>query len=139
LVSEHFVPGISLDGHSLVCFHKSVIPKVASKSIVHMNIQRQQTVVLLIGICLCATCALFPPRRTISPEYYELKNAGEVTRACLLSPEFRHYTVSLNGGLPVTYLVELDSGRLLAHLVLIASLTGIVVLFPRLRNENVAA
>ena len=105
----------------------------------YMYIQRQQTVVMLLGICLCAACALFPPRRAISPEYYELKNAGEVTRACLFSPEFHHYTVSLNEQLPVTYLVQLDSGRLLAHLVLIASLTGIVVLIPRSRNENVAA
>ena len=105
----------------------------------HMKLQRQTVVVLLIGIYLCAACALFPPRRTILWEYYELKNAGEVSRAFLLSPEFRHYTVSLNGGLPVTSLVELDSGRLLVQLVLIASLTGIVVLIPRLRNDNVAA
>ena len=104
-----------------------------------MKTRRQTVVVLLVGICLCAACALFPPRRTVSRDYYELKNAGEVTRAFLLSPDFRHYTVSLNGGLPVTYLVELDSGRLLVQLVLIASLTGIVVLIPRLRNDDIAA
>jgi hypothetical protein len=32
------------------------------------------------------------------------------------------------------YLVEVDSGRLLVELVLIASLTGIVVLIPKLKT-----
>ena len=87
-----------------------------------------------MGIGLCAVCALFPPRRFVDPGNYGLKNVGEVSRAFIFSHDFREYTVSLNGGLPVTYLVELDSGRLLVNLVLIASLTGIVVLVPKFKQ-----
>ena len=90
---------------------------------------RYQTVILIIGICLCAVCALFPPRRIILPQDYDHNTLhGQVTHAFVFSDDFGVYRVGNLG-----YLTEVDSGRLLVELVLAASLTGIVVLIPRLK------
>jgi hypothetical protein len=95
---------------------------------------RYQTVVLIIGICLCAVCALFPPRRIILPQDYDHNTLhGQVTHAFVFSEDFGVYRVTRPDGIGLGYLVEVDSGRLLVELVLIASLTGIVVLIPRLK------
>jgi hypothetical protein len=95
---------------------------------------RHQTVILLIGICLCAVCALFPPRRPVLPQDYDHNTkGGKVPHAFAFSDDFHVYSVTRPDGIGLSYLVEVDSGRLLVELVLIASLTGIVVLIPRLK------
>jgi hypothetical protein len=94
---------------------------------------RHQTVILLIGICLCAICALFPPRRPVLPQDYDHNTSdGKVPHAFVFSDDFYAYHPS-GDGLGLRYLVEVDSGQLLVELVLIASLTGIVILIPRLK------
>ena len=58
---------------------------------------------------------------------------GKVPHAFFFSEDFYVYRApDMAPGLG--YLVEVDSGRLLVELVLIASLTGIVVLIPRLKS-----
>jgi hypothetical protein len=84
---------------------------------------------LLVGIILCAVCSLFPPRRIILPQDYGHNTLhGQVTHAFVFSGEFGVYRVGNLG-----YLTEVDSGQLLVELVMIASLTGIIVLIPRFK------
>jgi uncharacterized iron-regulated protein len=93
---------------------------------------QHQAAVLLIGICLCAICALFPPRRLHGGDDPPHVRQSDVTHAFLFSDEFTIF----RSGSPqefASYQVELDAGSLLAELVLIASLTGIIILVPRLR------
>jgi hypothetical protein len=94
-------------------------------------------VVLLVGICLCALCALFPPRRinnTSSFQFDEQQNGKltpyDIPDAFLFSPEFAIYRAPGSAVFPA----EVDGGRLLAQLVLIGSLTGVLVLVPSLRQ-----
>jgi hypothetical protein len=96
---------------------------------------QHQTAVMLIGICLCAICALFPPRRLVGGgiNYPNSVSNAEVTRVLLFGTDLNVFERSRNGvreGWPV----ELDDGRLLSELVLIASLTGIVILVPRFKK-----
>ena len=98
-----------------------------------MKTQRQ-TAILLIGICLCAICALFPPRRLVSTLNYPpgIKNS-DVTHAMLFTADFSLFTRTHTDGGTESWPVELDAGSLFAELVLIASLTGIIILVPRLK------
>jgi len=116
-----------------------------------MNTQRQMKVYLLIGICLCALCALFPPRKFANPSDYRfIERAGKfspeigVSHAFLFSEDFGIYTsfrpagTNPNGDV-LHYLVEVDAGQLLAELALIVSLTGIFILVPSFRGQKQTA
>ena len=96
---------------------------------------RNTSVVLLVGICLCAIFALFPPRRinNTSSLQFEQRQDGKLTpydipHAFLFSPDFGIYRASGSWVFPA----EVDGGRLLAQLVLIGALTGGVILVPKL-------
>jgi hypothetical protein len=100
-------------------------------------------IVLLVGICLCAICALFPPRcihNRSSSEFDKRKDGQlapyDVPHAFLFSPDFGIY----HGPNGWVFPAEVDGGRLLAELVLIGSLAGAVILVPSLlqskRNEK---
>jgi len=93
---------------------------------------QHQTAILLIGICLCAICALFPPRRLHGGDDPPYVKQSDITHAFLFSDDFTVFRSSYHGAF-AGYQVELDAGSLLAELVLIASLTGIIILVPRLR------
>jgi hypothetical protein len=90
-------------------------------------------IVLLTGVCLCAICAVFPPRRINNTSSFQFVTREDgkfapydVPRAFLFSPEFGIYRAA--GG--TLFPAEVDGGRLLAQLVLIGTLTGGVVLVP---------
>jgi hypothetical protein len=115
-----------------------------------MNTQRQMKINLLIGICLCAICALFPPRKFTDPSDYRfIERAGKISpennisHAFLFSEDFGIYSSSSptatnrNGDL-LYYPVEVDAGQLLAELALIVSLTGILILVSSSRVETVS-
>jgi len=112
---------------------------------------KKQTAILIIGICLCAVCALYPPRKMANPSDLRFLIEGGNTTSEIITPEiviphaflfsmdFGLYSSSIRTGVNpdsrlVRYKVEVDDGRLLAELVLIASLTGIVVLVPRFKS-----
>jgi hypothetical protein len=94
-----------------------------------------QTAILLIGICLCALCALFPPRRLVGGglNYPPSIKPADVTHAMLFSEDFSVFIRAHTDGGTESWPVELDAGSLLAELVLIASLTGIIILVPRFK------
>jgi len=98
-----------------------------------MKSQHVITPILFIGICLCLICALYPPRNitdTSSPPFYD---AGgrlapfKATHAFLFASDFGIYQGPNGRIFPAT----VDGGRLLAELVLIASLTGILIFLIR--------
>jgi hypothetical protein len=107
---------------------------------------QHQTAILIIGICLCALCALCPPRKLADPSDIRfLIEGGNTTpeivvpHAFLFSEDFGLFSSSARTGdnpdsRLIRYKVDVDSGRLIAELVLIASLTGIIVLIPRLKK-----
>jgi hypothetical protein len=86
--------------------------------------------ILLIGIFLCLICALFPPRSFTNTSSIQFDNSGGklapfgVTHAFLFDPDFGIY----RGPNSMVFPAVVDGGRLLAELVLIASLTWIVIL-----------
>ena len=103
---------------------------------------RLKPTVLLVGIGLCAICALFPPRGLIKPTDYGFMIRARsvsplviVPRAFLFSSDFALYQ-TVNDGVHYSYPVEVDSGRLLAELVLVGALTGILLLAPILPKER---
>ncbi len=81
-------------------------------------------IILVIGLAWCGICALFPPR-----EYTVGVSDARIipTHEFLFSPDFQifHY----QQGLGNYYSVDVNGGRLLAELVLIAVITGIVFLW----------
>jgi hypothetical protein len=91
------------------------------------------TPVLFIGICLCLICALYPPRSITNTSSVQFDNSGgkftpfKVTHAFLFAPDFGIYHGPNGWVFPAT----VDGGRLLAELVLIASLTGILIFMIR--------
>jgi hypothetical protein len=96
-------------------------------------------VVLLLAICLCAVCALFPPRRinnTSSFQFIQQQDGKlasyDVPHAFLFSPDFGIYRAPGSAVFPA----EVDGGRLLAQLVLIGALTGVVMLVPSLLQSK---
>ena len=105
--------------------------------------KNQQQIVLLIGLCLCVICVLFPPRK---PCYAEdnVWSVDSVTRQAHPHHTIPHYFAFSEGfgiyALPSaddhiigSYLrVELDTGALLVDLSLIISLAGIVCLIMSL-------
>jgi len=89
--------------------------------------------ILLAGLALCVLCALFPPRR-LNHGSFELDarwGVGEgmpvLPHVFLFSPEFGLYRA---WGMVIP--AEVDSGMLLADLVLIGSLTSGVILIRSL-------
>jgi hypothetical protein len=94
---------------------------------------QHQAAILLIGICLCAICALFPPRRLVGGNYPPSIKPADITHAMLFSGDFTFFVKTHNDGGTESWPVELDTGSLLAELVLIVSLTGIIILVPRLK------
>ena len=80
-------------------------------------------VVLILGLAWCGICAIFPPRAyTVG-----VSDARIIpTHEFLFSPDFQifHY----QQGLGNYYSVDVNGGRLLAELVLIAVITGIAFL-----------
>jgi hypothetical protein len=109
------------------------VAQLFSLGIIHIFMKiRHQTVILLIGICLCAICSLFPPRRIVLPQDYDHNTLhGQVTHAFVFSEEFGAYQVG-----NLRYLTEVDSGKLVVELVLVAAATGILVLIPRLIRHD---
>jgi hypothetical protein len=95
---------------------------------------KRTPLVLLVGICICVVCALFPPRRINNTSSFQFVQEGgkltpyDVPRAFLFSPDFAVYRAPGSAVFPA----EVDGGRLLAQLVLIGSLTGVVLLVPKL-------
>ena len=92
-------------------------------------------IVLLVGACLCAICALFPPRciQNTSSFQFDKRQDGQLTpydvpHAFLFSPDFGIY----RGPNAWVFPAEVDGGRLLAELVLVGSLTAVVILVPSL-------
>jgi hypothetical protein len=98
-----------------------------------MNLPRRTKTILLIAVCLCFLCALFPPRCiTNAPSFPFVIRDGRVapfhvTHDFLFDPDFGTYE-SERG----TFMAVVDGGRLLAELVLIACLTVILVAFLRM-------
>jgi hypothetical protein len=86
---------------------------------------KKQPLILLIGLCLCAVCGLFPPRY-LPNDHPDLKQS-DVTRAFLFSSHF----YSAKG-----YVVLFDEARFFGEITLILSLTGIVALIPSLRGRT---
>jgi hypothetical protein len=91
-----------------------------------MSLPRHTKSILLIGLCLCLICALFPPRTTTTTSSFQFDTTGGKlipTRAFLFAPDFGIY-IHPNGTVLPTVV---DGGQLLAELVLIASSTGILI------------
>jgi hypothetical protein len=92
-------------------------------------------IVLLVSVCLCAICALFPPRciQNTSSFQFDKRPDGrptpyDVPHAFLFSSEFGIY----RGPNAWVFPAQVDGGRLLAELVLIGTLTSVVILVPSL-------
>lgn len=90
---------------------------------------RNQTVVLLVGICLCAICTFYPPRRFVEASSYEFVVDGasgntnlafDVPHAFLFAPNFAIFTrhSAPPSSALLRYPVEIDRGLLLAELLL---------------------
>ena len=95
---------------------------------------KRTALVLLVGIGISVICALFPPRRINNTSSFQFVQEGgrltpyDVPHAFLFSPDFGVYRAPGSAVIPA----EVDGGRLLAQLVLIGSLTGFVLLVPKL-------
>jgi hypothetical protein len=79
--------------------------------------------ILIVGFACCAICALFPPRQYTSP-------GGDAnftpSHQFLFSPDFERFY--FQPGLGSYYNVDVNGGRLLAELALVAAITGIAFL-----------
>ena len=110
--------------------------------------KKQQQIVMLIGLCLCILCALFPPRKFVGkvPFPVEVDSATQKAHwtvvpphAFIFSDDFgMFYRPAADGHINPTMFddVEVDAGSLLSELVLIAAATGILVLIPRLIRHD---
>ncbi|SRR6266581_4070293 len=103
---------------------------------------KTRPVILLLGIFLCAACALYPPRRINNTSSFQFDHweDGKLTpydipHAFLFSPDFATYRAPGSAVFPA----EVDGGRLLAQVVLIGALTGVLVLVPSLRHCKICA
>jgi hypothetical protein len=101
---------------------------------------KRNTLILVFGIVLCALCALYPPRRINNTSSMQFARSGDgkvrpldITRAVLFSPEFG---IGRIRGDSAIFPAEVDGGSLLAELVLIGSLTGLLILIPRLYSSD---
>jgi hypothetical protein len=111
---------------------ESAVAQLSTLGIIRtfMKLHPIATRILLIGICLCSICALFPPRSIIntSTEQFIIVNGEQIpikpTHDFLFDPNFGIYGDPKIGAFPAV----VDGGRLLAELVLIASFTAIAIL-----------
>jgi hypothetical protein len=79
-------------------------------------------IVLVLGVAWCGICALFPPRQYV--DVASVRDARLVPgHAFLFSPDFQIFHDQGNFG--YRYFVDVNGGRLLAELVLIAAITAI--------------
>jgi hypothetical protein len=84
---------------------------------------RAKKIILIVGLVCCAICALFPPRQYTLPG----GDANLTPSHCFLfSPDFQKFYIQ--PGFGNYYNVDINGGRLLAELALIAAMTGIVFL-----------
>lgn len=77
---------------------------------------------LMVGLAICALCALFPPRRTIP-------RAESAPRGFLFDPKIQW--VNETAGYGTTYSgahVEIDTGRLMSECILAFSVCGFISL-----------
>jgi hypothetical protein len=82
-------------------------------------------IVLILGLAWCGICALFPPRQYV--DIGSVRDAQLVpTHAFLFSPDFQIFHD--HGNVGYRYFVDVNSGRLLAELALVAAITGIAFL-----------
>ena len=81
-------------------------------------------IVLVLGVAWCCICALFPPR-----QYVGSLSDGQIipTHEFLFSSDFQKFY--FQQGLGNYYSVDVNCGRLLAELVLIAAATAFAFLF----------
>src|SRR4030095_17168112 len=95
---------------------------------------KRTPLVLLVGLCICVVCALFPPRRINNTSSFQVVQEGgkltpyDVPRAFLFSPDFAVYRAPGSAVFPA----EVDGGRLLVQLVLIGSTAGVARALPAL-------
>jgi hypothetical protein len=83
-----------------------------------------QKIVLVLGAVWCGICALFPPRQYVG----SMSDARIIpTHEFLFSPDFQIF--HFQQGLGNYYSVDVNGGRLLAELVLIAVATAVAYLF----------
>jgi hypothetical protein len=113
--------------------------------------KKHQQIVLLIGLCLCVICVLFPPRRlcyqdddkwTIDSATRQAHPHHTIPHGFILSEDFDMISLpSADGHISFgNYLrVEIDTGALLVDLCLIVSLAGIVCLIQGLVSQKETA
>jgi len=111
---------------------------------------KQQQIILLIGLWLCVACVLFPPRKLVDVKDngVVLETASEtvhfrfsVPHAFIFASDFGLYTDTAQVGYrnPTqanTCFVAIDSATLLAELVLLGSLTLIVCITVSLLSRK---
>ena len=90
----------------------------------HKFMSISKKIVLVLGVVWCCICSLFPPRQYAG----SLSDARIIpTHEFLFSPDFQKFY--FQQGLGNYYSVDVNCGRLLAELVLIAAATAVAFLF----------
>ena len=87
---------------------------------------KTKKLILIAGLAACAICALFPPRQYNSQD---IDATVTPSHSFLFSPRFQMFFYEPH--LANYRSVEVNGGRLLAELTLIAALTGIVFLLRK--------